>query len=235
MTNDLLASKHFLKKHLQISEQNRNFQWDEQFFKHFVNIDVALLSADPQQGPDGWPYLLCTMLNDAKVQTETHQVESVQKLIHWLVQKGIGLVVNPMREPYPDFVFSYGMLWSFKETGFFMRPELANNSNASGAGAVSYENNQIYSGLPTEQFLPNYVRKVLKDFFNDQSVFNPKILMISTDQKNYDLAFSLESLGHPPESEHAGIAEALSWFLPPHYSLVLISEKNLPAFSPLIG
>ena len=56
------------------------------------------------------------------------------------------------------------------------------------------------------------------------------VLVMSTDGENYDFCFSLESLGNPPEAEHSGIAEAISWFLPPHYSLLLIGEKDLPKF-----
>ncbi|HWU44373.1 MAG TPA: hypothetical protein VN132_13070, partial [Bdellovibrio sp.] len=62
------------------------------------------------------------------------------------------------------------------------------------------------------------------------AVLRPRILVMSTDRKHYDLAFSLESLGNPPQKEHAGIAEAIGWFLPPHYSIVLVSEKGLPEF-----
>lgn len=215
-----------LKAHLQIKEQDRNYAWDEKFFKLFSETDVVLLSQDPQQGPDGWPYLICqTVVDQTKNNFDLDRIESSQKVMKWLSVKGIGLVVNPQREPYPDYVFSYGMIWSFIETGFFMRPDLAQAS-----GQIEYDQKNIFTGEPTLQYLPNYVRKVLKDFFNDQTVFNPKILMISPDQVNYDLAFSLESLGNPPENEHAGIAEAISWFLPPHYSVVLVSEAGLPAF-----
>lgn len=215
-----------LNEHLKTKEQDRNYGWDEKFFKLFSDSEIGLVTQDPQQGPDGWPYIICETLtgqNNNKFQSDS--IESAQKVLNWLTTKGIGLVVNPYREPYPDYVFSYGMIWSFKETGFFMRPELAQAS-----GQIEYENTKIVSGAPTEQYLPLYVRKVLKDFFKDQTVLNPKVLMISADGKNYDLAFSLESLGNPPATEHAGIAEAISWFLPPHYSVVLVSEKNLPNF-----
>lgn len=212
-----------LNKILSTPEQDRNFSWDEKFFKIFSEQYVSLLSKDPQQGPDGWPYLICeTETNDMS------EVESTQKIFNWLSTKGIGLVVNPRREPYPDYVFSYGMIWNFRETGYFLRPDLANKS-----GEIVYENQKLYTGIPSEEFLPGYVRKVLKDFFRDQSVLTPKILMISQDEKNYDLCFSLESLGNPPAQEHAGVAEAIAWFLPPHYSVVLISEQNLPPFTNL--
>lgn len=209
---------------LETSEVDRNFAWDEKFFKLFVDQNVRLLSKDPQQGPDGWPYLISETLNNNTAH-DLDDIESVQKVLFWLAQKGVGLVVNPRRNPYPDYVFSYGMVWSFRETGFFMRPDLSNQS-----GSVTYENNKIISGAPTEQFLPIYVRRILKEFFRDQSVLEPKVLMVSTDEKNYDLCFSLESLGNPPEKEHAGIAEAIAWFLPPHYSIVLVSQQGLPPF-----
>lgn len=224
LTNTQLSTQ--LSTHLSVAEQNRNSVWDEKFFKLFSECEVGLLSVDPQQGPDSWPYLICEIITEKnKTQFDTERIDSSQKILKWLSTKGIGLVVNPRREPYPDFVFSYGMIWSFMETGYFIRPDLAQSS-----GEVDYSNQKIISGAPTEQFLPLYVRQTMKSFLNDQSVFNPKILMISVDAKNYDLAFSLESLGNPPEKEHAGIAEALSWFLPPHYSVVLISETGLPAF-----
>lgn len=205
---------------LKVPEQERNFSWDEKFFKTFSDQNVSLLSSDPQQGPDGWPYLICETETN-----EMHDMESAQKLFHWLSTRGIGLVVNPRREPYPDYVFSYGMIWGFRETGYFLRPDLANKS-----GEITFENQKLFTGPPSEEFLPLYVRKVLKDFFRDQSVPNPKVLMISQDEKNYDLCFSLESLGNPPTAEHAGVAEAIAWFLPPHYSVVLISEQGLPVF-----
>ena len=74
------------------------------------------------------------------------------------------------------------------------------------------------------------MRKILRDFFRDQGLLAVKILMMSQDGKNFDLAISLESLGNPPEKEHQGIAEAISWFLPPHYSLLIVSEKGLPSY-----
>jgi hypothetical protein len=74
------------------------------------------------------------------------------------------------------------------------------------------------------------VRKILAEFFRDQGVLQAKILVIGTAENTYDLVFSSESLGSPKDSEHKGVLEAISWFLPPHYSIVLASEVGLPAF-----
>jgi hypothetical protein len=217
-----------LEKHLQTKEENRNQNWDEVFFKLISESYLKILSEDPQQGPDGWPYLMTETVFD---QSEQHEMrtDSVQKILNWLSTRGIGLVVNPMRTPYPDYVFSYGMIWSFRETGYFIK---YSDTTLDKKFELNAEQ-KIFTGPPSLQYWPNYARQVVKDFFRDQNVFEPKVLMISVDQINYDLCFSLESLGNPPEVEHEGILEALSWFFPPNYSLAVVSEKSIQGFEAL--
>lgn len=216
-----------LKEHLKTAEENRNQTWDEQFFKMFSEAQLNILSDDPQPGPDGWPYLM-SELSFEKPAIE-QKIDSAQKVIHWLSTRGIGLVVNPARTPYPDYVFSYGMIWSFRETGFFIKYNLVEQTK----NFTIDPQKGVLTGPPTEVYLPLYVRAIIKDFFRDQTVFDPRVLMISIDGKHYDLCFSLESVGSPVAEEHEGILEAISWFLPPHYSVALISEKGLPAFESL--
>lgn len=206
-----------IEKILSVPSDNRNAHWEIDFFNSLSKSNVNVMSADPQIGPDNWPYLMAEWADGG--------TESVQKVIHWLHDKGIGLVVNPTKE-YPDYVFTYGMIWSFKESGYFYKTA---DQITSGAVEIK-ENSNCFYGAPSEAYLPKYVRRILKDFFMDQGLLNVKVLMISTDNKFFDFAISLESLGNPPQAEHEGIAEAISWFLPPHYSILLISEKNLPAF-----
>jgi hypothetical protein len=209
---------------LKTKDENRNQAWDESFFKMISESNLRILSEDPQQGPDSWPYLMSeTNTNETR---PDEKIDSAQKIFHWLSTRGIGLVVNPRRLPYPDFVFSYGMIWSFRETGYFIKYNSMNTSTDFRLDA----NTPIKSGAPTTEYLPDYVRSIIKNFLIDQGVFKPKVLMISTDGAQYDLCFSLESFGNPPESEHPGILEALAWFLPPHYSIALVSETGLPAF-----
>lgn len=219
-----------LNDHLLVKEEDRNQAWDEKFFKMLSESDLKIMSEDPQQGPDGWPYLVAetetTIRNDLTSELKT---DSAQKIFHWLSTRGIGLVVNPRRQPYPDYVFSYGMIWSFRETGYFIK---YNAHTASTEFRVD-QNSSVKTGPPSEEFLPKYVRQVVKNFLIDQGVFKPRVLMIAVDGVNYDLCFSLESLGNPPESEHKGILEALAWFMPPHYSLALVSETGFPAFEEL--
>jgi len=215
-----------LQSLLKVPDSQRNQKWEDQFLSALAEGEVGVMSPDPIEGPDSWPYLVVT--------TEAEQAtsEPAQKIIRWLSTRGIGLAINPHKE-MPDFILSYGMLWSFCETGKFIHrnSEVEKDGSTVRREKVEYTStNLMHAGTPNEQYLPPYVRTILRDFFRDQSVFNPKVLLLSSDKKNYDLAFSVESLGAPKESEWAGIGEAISWFLPPHYSIVLISEKNLPPF-----
>jgi hypothetical protein len=216
-----------IQQHLQTKEELRDQTWDEKFFKLLSESNLQIMSEDPQQGPDGWPYLIAETTTSELNAVE--KIDSAQKILHWLSTRGIGLIVNPRSLPYPDYVFSYGMIWSFRETGFFIKYGnlMADKKLVLDASA------NLKAGPPSAEYFPVYVRSVIKDFLRDQSIFDARVLMLSTDGENYDLCFSLESLGTPPDSEHEGILEALSWFLPPHYSLAVISEKGLPTFESL--
>lgn len=216
-----------LEKHLQSAENSRDQVWDEKFFKLLSETNLKILTDDPQQGPDGWPYLICET-TDQPVSTE-QKIDTAQKIIFWLSKRGIGLVINPTKLPYPDYIFSFGMLWSFRETGYFIKYE---NLNIEKQLVLDPEKN-IKIGQVSAEYLPLYIRSIMKDFLRDQSIFDARILMISTDGKSYDLCFSLESLGSPPEAEHEGILEALAWFLPPHYTLAVVSEVGLVGFESL--
>lgn len=213
-----------LTNHLLTPEDNRDQNWDEKFFKLLSEANLQILADDPQQGPDGWPYLICEITDLEK--NEDKKIDSSQKILHWLSSRGIGLVVNPKKLPYPDYIFSYGMIWSFRETGYFIKYQ---NMNIDKQLVIDPDKN-IKVGPPTTEYLPLYVRSIIRDFLRDQSLFDARILMISTDGENYDLCFSLESLGSPPESEHEGILEAISWFLPPHYTVAVVSDKGLSEF-----
>lgn len=205
---------------VKVPDDQRDVQWEYRFLDALAAAKLRVISPDPQTGPDGWPYLM--------TETSDAATEPTAKIAHWLATRGIGLVVNPGKS-YPDFVFNYGMLWHFKETGLFLRPQ-----SEVPAGAFDLEAGQpLLAGPPTPEYLPDYVRSILREFFRDQGLHAVKILVMSTDRKHYDLAVSLESLGNPPPKEHEGIAEAIAWFLPSHYSLALVSENGLPEFVPL--
>ena len=68
----------------------------QDFLSHPQNQKVILLNEDPQNGPDGFPYMMLS--------TEGAVKEPFLNLVKWAADRGIGLVVNPQKET-PDFIF----------------------------------------------------------------------------------------------------------------------------------
>jgi hypothetical protein len=201
--------------------EQRDPAWEQAFLKALPQAPARVLNPDPQEGPDHWPYLMVEAGNP-------QDDDSMDNVISWLSTRGIGLAINPMK-PSPDFVLTYGMIWNYRERGEFLT-----EAKGPKAGLFEIKNGQqLWVGAPTAQYLPPYVRSVIKQFLADQGIFTPKVLMVSTDNVNFDFSFSIESLKSPPAHEHSNIAEALSWFLPAHYSISLLSEKMVAGFTAL--
>jgi hypothetical protein len=196
----------------------RDDQWQADFFETFKQSKIKISNPTPQVGYDSWPYL--------HVENHEDSTEPVAQVVEWLSKRGIGMLLNPHKAE-PDYVFSYGMLWSFQEKGVFLEPTIKLDLPSQ---FELQQGTKILSGPPHDSFLPPYVRQILKQFFVEQGILVPRILVMSTDKAHFDLCFSLDSLGLPPAKEHAGIAEAIQWFLPPHYSLVLTRETGLKGF-----
>lgn len=190
-----------------------------EFFAQLLKKPVRLLTPDPQQGPEGFPYLLVT----------THQEgDQFIDLLKWCADKGVGIVINPT-ETSADYIFTYGMIWNF-----FLRGEFITESTSSTETRSELEfNNQqtVLTAVPNESYWPLPARKIFKEFLLQQGIYTPRCLLIldHVAPGDVDLCFSLESLGQPPIAEQKGILEAFAWFFPLHYSLAFVHEKHLSA------
>jgi hypothetical protein len=203
---------------MQVPVASRDVTWELDFLRELPKTSVRVIEETPVEGPDGWPYLLL----------ETGGNDPIPEVAQWLAARGVGFVLNPEKS-IPDFVVSYGMVWNFCQRGEFLTP----TSTRAQAALVITDGQQLFTGVPSLAYLPEEPRGLLREFFKRQKAAAPKVLMVSIDQLNWDLAFSVESIGSPPAKEHAGIAEAISWFLPAHYSVALVSEKTIPGFTAL--
>ncbi len=210
-----------LNELLKLHPSARDGSWEQDFLILLPELKFKLLKDQPQMGPDSWPYMM--------VEINESEGEPCLNLVRWASERGIGIAINPHKE-YPDYVLTYGMIWNYMQRGQFVTPVQQEELNSQ---FELKEGQQLYVGDPSEEYFPQYARKVFRNFLNNQNLVQPKILMVSTDQKNYDMAFSLESLGNPPQEEWRGILEAFSWFMPAHYRLSLMSEQAIEGFSPL--
>jgi len=205
---------------LQRPESQRDNQWEQDFLTQFSGTNVHVDGDQAKVGPDGWPYLF--------VRTGADATEPAHKVVQWLAGRGIGLAVNA-HKMIPDYIFPYGMLWNFVETGRFLHPEPKTRT----AGEVSYTNGVI-TGPPSEKYLPPYVRDTIREFLRAQGFTTPRVLVVSSkDFDEVDLVLSVNSLAGLERKEHQAFADRVAWFLPLHYTLVLGDEAGLPPFSPL--
>jgi hypothetical protein len=208
---------------LKVPQVKRDHDWEQNFARVLPYGKFTVAFEDAKPGPDGWPYLF--------VSASPEGSEYGAQLLNWLSTRGIGLAINPELS-MPDFVLTYGMTWNFKERGSIVTEDKGGRPQTTRLEFK--QDDQVYVGQPTEAYLPAYVRKVIKEFLFEQGILAPKIAVIQNkDQTQSDLGFSLESLGSPTSDEHAGIAEAIAWFLPAHYSVALVSEKVIAGFQPL--
>lgn len=204
-----------MEEMLKVPFEERDEQWEDEFFKAIREWNFEFLSDSPIEGPDGMPYLAVKTVEEG---------EPASKVFDWLGEKGVGLAVNPNKET-PDYVFSYGMIWNFLLNGEFMT---RTEENSEGGKELDIEPGQeMMAGTPSESYLPPHVRGLFREFLVQQGVHKPRVVMLSQDSKNYDLCFSLESLGNPPQEEWQGILEAFSWFFPLHYSFSILSEDMI--------
>lgn len=207
-----------LDKLTQQPESLREELWEKQFLEQIVEAKVQVVREEPTAGPDGWPYL--------SLRTGQGE-EPFIKVVQWCAGRGIGIVINS-HKMVPDYVFTYGMLWNFVETGRFVEP-----AALVDAPELTLDEGSKW-GAPTDKYLPPYVRSILKEFLAAQGFSDPRILVVTSgDHKQTDLVFSIESLNRLEERGHKVLAEALSWFLPTHYSLIFAREGNLPPFTDL--
>lgn len=236
MENSSANSQKEIIEILNVAQKDRDAQWETRFLEKFPEVKVSLIAKAPQAGPDQFPYMFIEIKEDS--------TEPALKLLNWISQNGIGLAVNPTKN-YPDFVFTYGMIWNYFKSGQFLENPVAkphvhgpncnhdHDHNEEASPETKKEGTLFYVGSPSDGYLPAAVKNIMKEFLKQQGVMAPKITMLSQDQVNFDLCFSIESFGSPSAEEHEGILQALSWFLPAHYSLAFVSEQGIPSFEEL--
>lgn len=203
---------------LQQPESRRDDQWEKKFLELITQAKVQIVEEQAKPGPDGWPYLL--------LRTGAESTEPFLNVLDWCARRGIGIALNT-HKMLPDYIFTFGMLWNYalnRQFVSFVKPP------SPGEVKLNAGEEKLI-GAPTEEYLPSFVRQVLRDFFAAQGITAPRIAVISNkDYSEVDLVFSAASLNNLKPQDFRSMSEALSWFLPLHYSIVMSSEDQLRGF-----
>lgn len=212
---------------LAVPRDQRAPDWQAKFEAAAGNAAFLRISDAPGRGPDGFPYLFLRSPRAG----ETTRLTPFPELAREATDAGAGISLNP-RPDGVDWVFSFGDLMDFRQTGSF-----------SPAGAplqagkhVVEQRTEALVGTPSEAYLPEYARLALRRFLVAQGVKEPGVaLMIHPALAPYrHLVFSCSRRDFPDEAKYQSTMRRVRWFLPRHYSvLTLPDDRSETRFVPL--
>jgi hypothetical protein len=214
----------------EVPRENRDAAWRRKFYE--VIPDASMQSEQPQviAGPDGFPYVvLSTPPADAQF-----DAFCLNHVLDVCLDQGYGIVINPESQPQPDFVFTYGALWSFKARGDF-EPKLASEGEAKPTPTPD-EEREILVAQPSAEYLPDFARAAISRFMKDVvGVPKPSCFMVIDAAMNpsQNLVFNVEPANFPSEDVFGQVMRALSWFMPRDYALVVMPGQH-EHYQPLV-
>jgi hypothetical protein len=207
-----------LDRLFQIPRDRRDAAWIAAFYQAAPEASLATGEQQLIKGPDGLPYF-ALYLPKPNAPFDSFCIAQVAEncLTH-----GVGCVINPDKTP-PDWVFTYGNLWSLHSYSTFDATPPAKPQATPTAGR------QVLMAAPSEQFLPAPARNVLKSYLQQVGVKEPQVLLISDAQATptQSLAFSFYREDAQSDEQYHEVLNVLkAWFLPPHYGLVALPKSG---------
>lgn len=156
----------------------------------------------------------------------------------FLLEQGLGVVINPSSPTGPDWVLTYGDILNFHLVNEFYTTAETPFSKPQHDEVIA-ESEEVMVGQPAGSVLPPVARKVLGAFLQSNGVAVPKVALLMRRTGNgagvaQDLAFNLTPESFESEAACRTVMQQLAWFLPRHYSLVGLAEQALgDGFMPL--
>jgi hypothetical protein len=199
---------------LKIPRDQRDANWTNHFFAALPDASLAASEQQVFRGPDGMQYFDLHLPEQGK----PFEAHCMSALAEHCTNNGLGVVLNPQSDP-PDWVFSYGDLWSLRTHGRLMLRQQD--------GAVGGEGDQVLVAAPSEQLLPAWARNVLKSFLKWAGVETPKVaLVVSQKSRPAEmLLFNVHAEDFPQEKFEM-LQRLLAWFIPPHLSVVYVPKGS---------
>jgi hypothetical protein len=217
---------------LQVTPEERDPAWREKFYE--TVIDASFRTQEPQliPGPDGFPYFALY----SPVPHEPFESFCICNLIDWCLESGAGIAINHGPSGV-DWVFSYGDILAHHMFGVFT-VESGESRQEPYEKVVVQQAEQVMTGQPSEDFLPQVVRDAIKRFFSqtygkdDLGVF---LMLRAGDEPPTQLVFSIFEDEFGGETNIPIVLQQISWFLPRHYPVLTVRRDSSlsDSFAPL--
>jgi hypothetical protein len=214
--------------------QDRDDAWRAAFYDAVVDASMATTASQLMQGPDGFPYFVLQLPPAG----ESFTPFCVSHVLEHCTDHGYGVVVQPGPSG-PQWVFSYGDVFSFRAYGTF-DGDPADGESPGGAGSeVVPKDTPVLVGSPSEAMLPAWSRKVIADFLTRSAgVKEPRVFLLADPSRppGRHLVFNVHPQDFPTEAAFGAILRALGWFVPARRSVIAISKTSSLAesFAPLV-
>lgn len=211
---------------------DRDEQWRDRFLEHIDGANLKLGDPEVLIHNDGFPYIqLQTVSAD-----ESFQAFVIKNQLDIIMEQGFGIAINAQLQQ-PDWIFSYGDLVNLRlndsfytDDSIFSDPRTYRNVN---------KDEEILVGQPSEEILPSFLRRQIREFLNHSGVKHPKVMLIArnyTDEEraSQDLVFNIIPAQFATEKDFNAIMNTIQWFLPKHYSFFGVDELAIKnGFQPL--
>lgn len=213
-----------------VQREERDPGWIHRFYGAIGNAGMVTTPEQVLQGPDGFSYFVLNMPSPEG----SFELLSAIQVLEFCLENSLGMVIEPFPEP-PEWVISFGQLWSKKQFGRFdlnlepdpdedtrtelHRPEIP--SHLAGKQVV-------LAGQPNESYFPAFARNAVRKFLVDQGIENPGALLLSNpaEQPPETIVFSVFAEDFAENTQFENFMQRLSWFFPPHYQLSSISKSS---------
>src|SRR5882724_11707927 len=205
----------------QIPADQRDDQWKQSFYE--TVIDASFACRDPQvfSGPDGFPYFALMTPEPMK----SFESYCLCNLVEFATDDGFGVAINPT-ETGADWVFTYGDLVTIRMFNSFEVP--VEKRPPEHRTEILDQDEQVLLGSPSEEFLPGYVRAVLRRFLVDGvGLQDPQVLLMNRpfDSPTEQLVFSIYPEDFETEEIFNFVMGRITWFLPRHYPVVSVGRE----------
>jgi hypothetical protein len=214
---------------LKVPRAARDTNWYISFYENVGNASFACGTPQLLTGPDGFPYFILRSPEENKP-FESFCIENMKD--DFLLEKGWGVVFNPAEDKSADWVFTYGDIVNFHINKRFKSPV----AGAALAG-VEFKGNvghttasqQVMVGQPSQTYLPEPTRNVLRSFLQSKGIRNPKVMLVSSyddGQTARRLALNIPPENYPDGAQLDQLMQQVGWFLPNDYILIPLSKKS---------
>ena len=201
---------------LALSPDQRPADWERTFYGTIAA--AALAPAQPAEftGPDGLPYAAVTLDQTGNAQL------SLTTMAPTLIDRGMGVALNPRPDRSADWVFTCGDLLSLRICG-----QIA--AAPAVAKTVIETDHEVLVASPSDAFLPPATRAVLRRFMRETlGIPHPSVFLIvdAAVEPPESLVFNIAGQALAAGWTEEGALRYLHWFLPRHYRLITVPPDS---------